>query len=85
LRLEWEKQNNIQGRDRALDPIDDPSANSKTRGGTRFTLAPGLALDLPQLEGQRLSVEFGVPVHQDLDGPQLERDWTLEAGWQWEF
>ena len=37
------------------------------------------------LAGQRLGVEIGIPVYQDLDGPQLERDWTFRAGWQWVY
>ncbi|MCA9502357.1 MAG: hypothetical protein H6748_05880 [Spirochaetaceae bacterium] len=85
VRVEWEKQNNIRGRDAGLDPIDDPAENPKARGGTRFAIAPGLALELPQLASQRVSVELELPVHQDLDGPQLERDWTLEVAWQWAF
>ena len=31
------------------------------------------------LEGQRLGLELTVPVHRDLNGPQLEKDWALSA------
>jgi hypothetical protein len=85
FRLGWEKQNNI--RQNQSDPITDPSANSKARGGTRFAAHPGLAFSLPR-RGQgagRLAVEVEIPFYQDLDGPQLERDWLLTAGWQWDF
>ncbi len=85
LRAEWEKQNNISGFDRGLDARSDPAENDKLRGGTRFSLAPGVSLDLPQLNDQRIAFEFSIPVHQDLDGPQLERDWTLKTAWQWVF
>ncbi|WP_156346373.1 hypothetical protein [Verrucomicrobium spinosum] len=37
------------------------------------------------LKNQRLAVECLWPVYQDLNGVQLERDWTLYAGWQWAF
>ncbi len=71
---------------RDFDPIEDPAENGKARGGTRFLIGPGLAYDLPGPgEGQRLALELSVPVHQDLDGPQLEQDWTLTTGWQWAF
>lgn len=94
LRVQWQKQNNLRGSDDAFDDVGpggvpdlaSPAQNGKTRGGTRFLVGPGLAYDLPgSLEGQRLAVELSVPVHQDLDGPQLEQDWTLTTGWQWAF
>ena len=37
------------------------------------------------LRGHRFAVEAGMPVHQDLNGPQMERDWTVTAGWQKAF
>jgi len=33
-------------------------------------------------EGQRIAAEFGAPVYQNLDGPQLQTDWTVTVGWQ---
>ena len=33
----------------------------------------------------RFGVEMTWPFYQTLDGPQLERDWQLTAGWQWAF
>jgi hypothetical protein len=85
LRAEWEKQNNINGFDRSFMPDEDPSQNAKLRGGNRITLAPGLSLDLPKLKGQRIAVEVALPVFQKLDGPQLERDWSVKTAWQWVF
>lgn len=83
FRLEWEKQNNI--RQNQSDPITDPSRNSKARGGVRFAANPGLSFKLPGQGDGRLAVEVEIPFYQDLDGPQLERDWLLTAGWQWDF
>jgi len=37
----------------------------------------------PGLRGHRLALEVGRPVYQNLDGPQLEADWTATLGWQW--
>jgi hypothetical protein len=37
------------------------------------------------LRGQRLAVEFLMPIYQNLNGPQLEDDWKLVAGWQYAF
>ncbi len=30
----------------------------------------------------RLTVEIGLPLYQDLDGPQLKSDYSLTIGWQ---
>ena len=32
-----------------------------------------------------LAIELGFPVHQDLDGPQMENDWRLMVGLQLGF
>jgi len=87
LRFGWQKQNNTrtQERDLVTDPINDPSDNPKARGGTLLTLSPGLTLELPQLGNQRIAVEVEIPIHQDLDGPQLKQDWSIKAGWQWGY
>lgn len=86
LRLGAQKQTNIRGFDRSLDlAMDGPSSNDKARGGFRVDLSPGLSLEIPELNHQRLAIEFGIPIHQDLDGPQLAREWSLKAGWQWVF
>ena len=37
------------------------------------------------LKGHRLAIEGGMPVWQDLDGPQLEVDWVVIVGWQYAF
>ncbi len=34
------------------------------------------------LRGHRLSAEVGLPLHRDLNGPQLETDATFTIGWQ---
>ena len=85
LRAEWEKQNEIEGFDRDLDPTADPLENPELYDGTRLALAPGLSLEVPALDGQRVGLEIDIPVYQNLDGPQLERDWTFRAGWQWVY
>jgi hypothetical protein len=86
LRFSVEKRNNIHGRDRNLDIVaDGPSSNDKKRGGFHFDVYPGIALEIPGLDRQRLAVEFGLPIYQNLDGPQLSRDWSVKAGWQWVY
>lgn len=85
LRGEWEKQNEIEGFDRALDPSLDPSNDPEKRDGQRIVVAPGMSLRIPALAGQRVGIEVGIPVFQDLDGPQLERSWSARMAWQWVY
>ncbi len=37
------------------------------------------------LRGHRIAAEFGTPVYQDLNGPQMETDWTFTIGYQYAF
>lgn len=85
LRADWEKQNEIEGFDRTFQPPLNPAEDPELQDGVMLALAPGLSLEVPALAGQRLGVEIGIPIYQDLDGPQLERDWSFRAGWQWVY
>ncbi|MFQ5635460.1 MAG: hypothetical protein ACE5G3_09050 [Gammaproteobacteria bacterium] len=70
----------IDGRDPELDPALAPTTDPGTSGGTRVDFSLGLNAFV----GRRhvLGIEFGLPVHQDLDGPQLETDWLLSFSYQ---
>jgi hypothetical protein len=85
LRAEWEKQNEIEGFDRSLRPTVDPLENPELYDRTSITLSPGMSIEIPALGGQRIGVEIGIPVYQDVDGPQLERDWTIKTAWRWVY
>jgi len=87
LRLDWQSWGNIKGADPALNPMVVPTADPNLRGGNRLDALGGLNFYVPEgpkfIKGQRLAVEFGLPLYQDLDGPQLETDWILWLGWQY--
>lgn len=90
-RADWQSWGNIDGANPALNPMMVPTADPNRQGGNRLDLLFGLNFYVPEgptfIKGQRLSAEFGFPVYQDLDGPQLETDWVLWLGWQyaWSF
>ena len=67
-----------------LDPFENPANNTLALSGWRVDLPFGVNFVFPEgrFEGHRLGVEFIIPAHQDLDGPQLRHDWTLVAGWK---
>jgi hypothetical protein len=87
LRLLGSRWGNIQGRDDAIDAGMSPAADPDAQGGQRVDVGLGMNLYAPTgaLKGQRLALEMPRPVDQDLDGPQLANDWTLNAGWQFAF
>ncbi len=75
---------NVRGFDEGLDPNESPAHNTLSQGGWRVDLPLGFNIVVPpgRFEGHRLGLEFVVPLHQDLDGPQLRHSWSLVAGWQ---
>ena len=58
------------------------TANTELSSSKRADFALGLNARVPGT-GHRFAIEVGKPVWQDLDGPQLETDMILTAGWQW--
>ena len=65
-----------------------PTMDPNLQGGTRANVSAGINFIVPDrlggiLAGQRLAVEFQMPVYQNLDGPQMPLAWTLIAGWQY--
>lgn len=88
-RLNWTKWGNIDGADPRLDPAVVPTADPNKRAGNRLDALLSLNFLIPQgpqlIKGQRFAVEFGFPLYQWLDGPQLETDWLVTFGWQYEW
>ena len=89
FRLEWGQSMNIRGREESasVNPRMVSTADPGRRAAARLDALFGLNLIAPSgpLSGVRLAVEVGVPAYQDLDGPQLETDWTLTTGLQYAF
>ncbi len=81
LRLDFNKWENFHGADPDLNPAMVPTADPDLRGGDRLDALVGLNWN-PGLGGNRLALEAGVPLYQDLDGPNLETDWIVTLGWQ---
>ena len=88
LRLDAQWWGNIHGSDKKIPAMMIgivPTADPDLRAGRRVDLLVGAAFT-PQaglLCGHRLALEVGRPVYQNLDGPQLETDWSATLGWQW--
>ena len=64
-----------------------PTAFGENYGGQRVDILLGVNFYLARgsLKGNRLAVDLRVPAYQDLNGFQLETDYTLTVGWQFAF
>ena len=84
FRLDGKTWGNISGADDDLNPNLIPTADPDRRGGTQLDLVFGFNFYVPKgdLSGVRAALEFALPVHRSLDGPQLETDWQITFGLQ---
>jgi len=78
------------GRIDGIDPnIVGPvqTADPDLQGGERLDLISGINFVATHgaLAGHRLGIEIGVPVVQDLNGPQMAGQWFATVGWQKAF
>ena len=76
-RLNWERWGDVSGADPELDPAAMPASNPFLQSGSRVDLPIGVNVHFAEgpLRGNRIAAEFTFPVHHDLEGPQLGRDW----------
>lgn len=76
----------IEGADaRVTAPVE--TADPSFQGGERIDAGVGLNLLVSSgpLKGHRLALEVTTPIHQDLNGVQLETDTTVLLGWQYSW
>ena len=86
VRLAAQSMGRIDGQDpKIVAPVQ--TADPKRQGGERLDL--GFSLNLlatrHALQGQRLALEYLVPIWQDLNGPQLKVESSLTLAWQYAF
>lgn len=63
------------------------TADPDLQGGDRVDVGLGLNVlgQTGSWRGLRSAIELSLPVHQDLNGPQMKADWTLAAGVKYMF
>lgn len=82
VRFAYLNVDNVDGADpKIAAPVQ--TADPNNYGKERLDLYAGI--NWASHSGHRLALEVGAPVYQHLDGPQLETDWTLTAGYQYAF
>ena len=87
LRLQGKVWDKISGAASGLNPMMSPLNNPNVSGGERIDVLFAVNFIQPDgvLVNNRLAIEFGVPVYQRLNGPQLGLTYMLSLGWQWSF
>ena len=86
LRLSAEHESKIDGRDtQIVGPVQ--TANPNNYGGRRLEL--GIGADWTgtkgALKGHHFAAEVSVPLWQNLNGPQMERDYNVSIGYKIAF
>jgi hypothetical protein len=87
LRLDGRVWENITGADPALATNPTPEGRPNLRAGARIDSLFGVNFYVPKgiFAGNRFYIEGGLPVYQDLTGPQLGTAWMIGAGWTYAF
>jgi len=82
-RISFRNIGNLSGFDPSVNRWSTPPANPDLQRGTRAELPLGVNFYFPEgpLRGNRLRAEFILPVHQDLDGPQLRARYGAAFSW----
>lgn len=76
----------INGRDpQVVAPVQTAQPNFHGGEQVDILLGANYLFTGETLRGHRLGIEAGFPVVRDLNGPQLETDFTLTVGWQLAF
>ncbi len=86
-RLLFSHKGSVTGNHPDLDLNRSPSHRPDFQGFNRFDVAISSNLIVPTgtLAGQRLAIEFMLPVYQNLTGTQLKNTWKLVLGWKYAF
>jgi len=86
LRLSYQDIDDISGRDERISgPVQ--TADPDNYGGQSLLgyISFNLSGQSGWIRGHRIAFEYGFPLSQDLNGPQMKQDWTLTGGWQYSF
>jgi len=83
-RVAYKHEDRIDGIDERISlPVQ--TADPDKYGGDTVNLYFGLNLagQTGILQGHRISLEAAIPMHQNLNGPQMESDYVVTIGWQY--
>ena len=87
LRVNGRIWGNVHGMDPQIDATFDAEGDPHRQGGRRVDVLFGANFFVPRgvFKRLRVNVEAGVPVYENLDGPQLSTNWLFFAGATYSF
>ena len=89
FRMELNSWQDYEGHDDTIHASRNgvPTADNDLRGGTRLDAHLGCNYLFTDgfLAGNSFGVELGMPVYQNIEGPNLETDLIVTLGWQYRF
>ncbi len=83
LRMEGNYSGSISGRDEQQRAVMEPAADAVNYGGENICSYAGVNFYLNRtfLNNSKFTIEYGMPVYQNVNGIQLAAVHTLYAGW----
>jgi len=83
-RLDYNKNEDIEGKDSSLMINMMPTANNslQARESLDLLLGTNLLYSEAYLQNHRLAFEFTIPLYQKIAGPNLANNYKLTLGWQ---
>ncbi len=87
FRLHYLSKDHVVGADKDIPVLLSPAMSALLQSGQKLDASVGINYEFTdgRLKGHRLAFEYGVPVSQYLDGPQLNTQSWVMAGWQYSF
>ena len=89
FRLEGIQSDEINGYDKSIGVLlnNDPNSNANNFGGKKATTFVGVNIYnyKSALKGARILAEYGIPLYQNLNGPQMNLNSIFQVGAQYNF
>ncbi len=87
VRIEGTLADHIDGRDKILYLFNEPSCNPLNYGGRKLIGFAGASYNFTKgiLFGNKLGIEYGIPIYQNFNGVQLALNNTINASWSYMF
>lgn len=87
IRFDISSMGKIQGRDKTVYSYNEIGSNTNNYGGQRINLFLGMAYNFNTgfIKNNRISLEYGLPLYQNINGIQLKAKSIFNVTWNYSF